>query len=140
MKKIIICIILALSGNISISLAQTKTANKLGTSSKLSKNDSLMCAKEWKVVSVEEWAVKSKPDEKHKDDMLIMGLDGKYNLILFGNKKEGTWTRSGQYIYFVDIPSGEKFSYKVVSVEPKKIKVDYRDADEVHSIFEMEPK
>jgi hypothetical protein len=139
MKKhfLLFSLLFFIAGGIS---SQTKTANKLGTSSKLSKNDSLMCAHEWKLASVEEWGVKKQPEENYKADMLAMTLDGKYNLILFGKKKEGTWTRSGQYIYFVDTPSGEKFNYKIVSVEKKKLKVDFRDPDETHSIFEMEPK
>jgi hypothetical protein len=121
-------------------VAQTKTASKLGTSLKLSHTDSVMCGKEWHVTSVEEWSVVTKPPgEKNATDMLQMGTDMTYTAILFGKKSSGTWSRSGQYIYFVSA-SGERFSYKVISVEPKKIKVDYRDPDETHSIFEMEVK
>ncbi|MCW3071010.1 MAG: hypothetical protein JWO44_900 [Bacteroidetes bacterium] len=136
MKKTIsfVCFILLAS----ISFAQTKTASKLGTSSKLSHNDSVMCSKTWKVTSVEEWQVVTKPPaEKNQNDMLQMTLDGKFNLILFGAKKAGTWSRSGQNIYFLD-DTGVKFSYKVVSVDPKKIKVDHYSDEEGHSIFEME--
>lgn len=121
--------------------AQTKTASKLGVSSKLSHNDSVMCGKEWHVTSVEEWAVVTKPPgEKNAGDMLLMNTDMHYTAVLFGTRHAGTWSRSGQYIYFVDDASGQKFSYKVISVAPEKIKVDYRDPDETHSIFEMEAK
>jgi hypothetical protein len=140
MKKQIALISFALLAAISISQAQTKTSNKLGKSLKLSKNDSLMCAKEWKVVSIEEEGVKNKPGEKNKNDMLSMSLDGRYNLVLSGNKKAGTWNRAGQFIYFADTLSGEKFSYKVVNVEPKKVKVDYQEPGKGHSIFEMKPR
>lgn len=140
MKKILILTGILLSVGVTTMQAQTKTASKLGTSSKLSKTDSTMCGKEWHVTSVEEWGVAGKPGDKNKNDMLMMTTDMKFNLVLFGNKKSGTWSRAGQYIYFVDEVSGEKFNYKVLSVEAKKIKVDYRDPDETHSIFEMEAK
>ena len=125
----------------SAGVAQTKTASKLGTSLKLSHADSVMCGKEWHVTSVEEWSVVTKPPgQKNATDMLQMGTDKSYTAILFGKKSSGTWSRSGQYIYFTDAAGGEKFSYKVISIDPKKIKVDYRDPDETHSIFEMEVK
>lgn len=140
MKKItLFC--LTLIASVFISNAQTKTGSKLGTSSKLSKNDSIMCSKTWVVTSIEEWGVVTKPPgEKNKNDMLSMTLEGKYSLVLFGNSKVGTWVRSGQYIHFTDETSGKKFSYKVISVEPKKIKVDHYSDEQGHSIFEMEPK
>jgi hypothetical protein len=139
MKKTIsfVCFIL-LAGS---TFSQTKTASKLGTSSKLSHNDSVMCSTTWKVTSVEEWAVVSKPPgEKNQDDMLQMTLDGNYHLIIAGAKKAGKWSRSGQSIYFTDEASGQKFSYKVVSVDPTKIKVDHYSDEDGHSLFEMEPK
>jgi hypothetical protein len=124
-----------------ISLSQTKTASKLGNSSKLSKNDSVMCGKTWKVTSVEESAVITKPPgEKNMNDMLYMSLDGKFEMVLFGEKKAGTWARAGQYINYSDIASGQKLNFKVIKVEQSKLKLDYRNADETHSIFEMEVK
>jgi hypothetical protein len=139
MKKLIV-ICLTLIASIFHSTAQTKTSSKLGKSSKLSKNDSLMCAKEWKTVSVTEQGKKSKPGDKYKDDMLSMNLNGKFNLILSGNKKSGTWSRAGQFLYFVDSLSGDKISYQVLEVEPKKIKLEYHDSNQVQSVFEMKAK
>ncbi len=108
---------------------------------KLTDKDIMMCDKEWHIISVEEWAVVTKPPgEKNKADMLKLSQDGNFDLVLFGNKKSGTWTKSGQYIYFTDAATKEKFNYKVVSVEADKLKVDFRDPDETHSIFEMEAK
>jgi hypothetical protein len=72
--------------------------------------------------------------------MLLMTMSGIYELILFGVKKSGTWARSGQNIYFTDVATGQKFSYKILSVEPNKIKVDHFSESEGHSIFEMESK
>ncbi len=138
MKKVIS--ILCLTA-ITCSLSFSQTATKAAAKPKLTAKDSMMCGKQWHVVSVEEWAVVTKPPgEKNANDMLLLNLDGTYNLILFGNKKAGTWSKVGQYIYFVDEATKEKFNYKVINVEAKKIKMDYRDPDETHSLFEYELK
>jgi predicted HNH restriction endonuclease len=139
MKKLIILLSITFLVNINASNAQTKTANKLGTSSRLSHNDSLMCNKTWQISAVEENGVVAEPTEKTENDMLMMKIDGTFNAILLGKKKAGTWSRSGQFIYFLE-DSGEKFSYKIMTVEKKKIKVDYKNPDETHSIFIMKAK
>lgn len=117
-------------------IMNAQTASKLGKA-KLTAKDSMMCGKTWTVVSIEEWAVVNKPDDKTKNDMLLLNLDGTFNLILFGNKKSGTWTKMGQYIYFTDSASAEKFNYKLLVVENNRLRFDYRDPDETHSIYEM---
>ncbi len=133
MKKIIFF----LSFLVAVSAANAQTAAKQPAKAKLSAKDSLMCGKQWKVVTIEEWGVVNKPNEKTQNDMLLMNLDGTYNLILFGNKKAGTWSKTGQYVYFTDSATNEKFNYKIISVEKTKLKFDYRDPDETHSIYEM---
>lgn len=135
MKKTIPLLSILLFMTIQVGMAQTNA-----TKAKISDKDLAMCDKEWHVISVEEWGVVSKPGDKNKNDMLKLGSDGKFSLILFGVAKSGTWTKTGQYIYFVDENTKEKFNYKVVSADAAKLKVDYRDPDETHSIFEMEVK
>jgi hypothetical protein len=137
MKNLIFLFCLLIAGS---SFSQTKTASKLGNSAKISKNDSIICSKTWIVTAIEEWGVVSKPSEKTQNDMLYMSLDGKFELVLLGEKKAGTWSRAGQYINFTDLASGQKFNYKIVSVDPAKIKLDFYSEDNGHSIFEMEPK
>jgi hypothetical protein len=133
MKKIIFFLSLL----VAVSTTNAQTAAKQPAKPKFTSKDSLMCGKQWKVVTIEEWGVVNKPNEKTQNDMLLMNLDGTYNLILFGNKKAGTWSKAGQYIYFTDSATNEKFNYKIISVEKTKLKFDYRDPDETHSIYEM---
>lgn len=141
MKKQLAQLLILLLLSTATAFAQTKTSSKLGTgSSKLSKTDSLMCGKEWHVTSVEEWGVAAKPTERNVNDMLMMTTDMKFTLVLFGSKKSGTWSRAGQYLYFTDEATKQKISYKVLTVEPNKIKVDHYSDEEGHSIFEMESK
>ena len=146
MKKII--------GIVSISLllftvdafAQTAASTgaakpKQATAPKLTEKDILMCDKNWQVVSVEEWKVVTKPpSEKNKTDMLKLTQDGKFELILHGVKKAGTWSKSGQNIYFIDEASKTKFYYKILLAEAAKLKVDFFSDEEGHSIFEYEVK
>lgn len=140
MKKIfIICSMALLTINMNAQTA-IKPAQKPAPKAKLTSKDSLLCGKHWKVVTIEEWGVINKPNEKTQNDMLSLNLDGTYSLILFGNKKSGSWTKTGQYIYFTDDATKEKFNYKVINIEKNKLKFDYRDPDETHSIYEMESK
>lgn len=143
MKKIIGLVSLAMMLGI---CAQAQTTAKTGaatatTAPKLTEKDLMMCDKNWQIVSVEEWGVVTKPPgEKNKTDMLKMTQDGKYELIMFGNKQSGTWTKSGQYIYFTDATAKTKMSYKVILVEANKLKVDHYSDEDGHSIFEYEAK
>jgi len=139
MKKTAFLFSVAFVLNIATLAAQKSVA--IAGPPRLSAADMLMCNVDWHVISVEEWAIVTKPPgEKNKNDMLHLNANGTYTAILFGNSKSGSWTKSGQYINCVDEATKEKFSYKVISVEEKKLKLDYRDPDETHSIFEMEPK
>ena len=139
MKKLVSFMIIVLTLTAGISLAQT--AAKTPAKPKLTPADIMMCDKEWHVISVEEFAVVTKPPgEKNKTDMLKMTQDGKFNMIMFGKERAGTWTKSGQYIYFVDAATKEKINYKVISVEPAKLKVDHFSDEDGHSIFEYEAK
>lgn len=114
---------------------------KTATAPKLTDKDILMCDKNWQVVSVEEWGVVTKPPaDVNKTDMLKLTQDGKFELIMFGKKKTGTWTKSGQNIYFTDAETKTKFYYKVLVAEAGKLKVDHYSDEQGHSIFEYEPK
>ncbi|HEX8517622.1 MAG TPA: hypothetical protein VF868_15600 [Bacteroidia bacterium] len=137
MKKITTTFLLVLY--MTVSFAQTKTSSKLGTSSRLSKNDSIMCSKVWKISSLERDGTRIKLKEtKSKNDMLSMALDHSFTAVLEGVKKEGKWSRSGQYIYFTE-PNEEKFNYKILVVEPGRLKIEYAK-EESKLVFELEPK
>lgn len=108
---------------------------------KLTEKDILMCDKNWNIVSVEEWGVVTKPPaDVNKTDMLKLTQDGKFELVMFGKKKSGTWSKSGQNIHFTDTESKTKFFYKVLVSEAGKLKVDHYSDEQGHSIFEYEVK
>ncbi len=142
MNKITGLLFLALFLNTSLGFSQTPISKtKQVIKPALSEKDLMMCDKEWHTISVEEWGVVTKPPgEKNVQDMLKLTADGSFELILFGIKKSGTWKKSGEYIYFTDVLSKGKFSYKILLVEASKLKVDHFSEEEGHSIFEMESK
>ena len=72
--------------------------------------------------------------------MLKLTQDGKFEMIMFGIKHTGTWTKSGQWIYMTDGTSKMKISYKVITSEAAKLKVDHFSDEDGHSIFEYEAK
>ena len=146
MKKIIgllsIVLIFSTVSAFAQAAASTGAAKpKQAAAPKLTDKDILMCDKNWQVVSVEEWGVVAKPPaEINKTDMLKLTQDGKFELIMFGKKKSGTWTKSGQNINFSDTESKTKFFYKVLVAEAGKLKVDHYSDEQGHSIFEYEVK
>ena len=142
MKKIIGLLFFALFLNTTLGFAQTPASKtKQVTKQALSEKDLMMCDKVWQTISVDEWGVVAKPPgEKSLHDMLKLNADGTFELILFGNKKSGTWKKSGEYIYFTDTLTKGKFSYKILIAEASKLKVDHFSEEEGHSIFEMESK
>jgi hypothetical protein len=118
---------------VSISFSQTAAKPKISP-------DLVICDKVWHVVSVEEWGVVNKPDDKTKNDMLKLGQDGKFSCVMFGISSAGTWKRSGQSLYFTDSTTKKTFSYKVLIAEANKLKVDHYSDEQGHSIFEYEVK
>ena len=142
MKKISTILLMVLTLNtFAQTAAKTTPAKTTPAKAKLSPADIAMCDKNWNIVSVEEWGVVTKPPgDKNKTDMLKLTQDGKFELIMFGNKKTGTWTKSGASIYFTEDGTKAKFSYKVISSDATKLKVDHFSDEEGHSIFEYEAK
>jgi hypothetical protein len=145
MKKLItlLSIVLALHTTVALAQAKTaakpaaKTAAKAPAKGKMSKADSLMCGKDWRVVAVTEWNIEARPPAaRNKNDMLKLSLDGTYNMVMFDTTRTGTWIRSGQSLTF----KGVAGFFKIVVQEPGKLKLDHFDSIEGHSIFEYEPK
>jgi hypothetical protein len=143
MKKLFTVLSIALALNITTAIAQTKTAPKVATKapakSKISKTDSLLCGKDWRVVSVIAYGVETRPPgEENKNDVLKLNLDGTYTMVLFGASKTGTWSKAGQSIIFKE--GTGQINFKVITQEPNLLKVDHYDPERFHTLFVYEPK
>ena len=121
--------------------AQTTPAKKTypKTAKAPAPRDTSLCNKNWTLIAVEEWAVEAKPNAKQVNDFLKMTGDGKFKMKRNGEDKAGTWTKTGQYIFFTDDASKEKFNYKVESADAKTLKADYHVSD-MHTLFTFEVK
>ncbi len=121
--------------------AQTAPAKKMypKTVKAPAPRDTSLCNKNWVLIAVEEWAVEAKPNKKQADDYLKMTGDGKFKMKRNGEDKAGTWTKTGQYIFFTDDASKEKFNYKVESADAKTLKADYHVSD-MHTLFTYEAR
>ncbi len=137
MKKLLL--ILPLLATLTLASAQSKGGTTAKAPKAAPKVDTTLCSKRWDLVSVEEFSVVSKPNKKQADDHIWMTGDGKYNLKRNGEAKAGTWTRQAANINFTDAQSKEKFTYKVISSDDKKLKIDYHTGDD-HTLFTFEVK
>ncbi|MGQ0829810.1 MAG: hypothetical protein ACT4ON_15595 [Bacteroidota bacterium] len=136
MKKLFTLLSIALVLN-TVAFAQTKPAAKTPAKPKMTKADSALCGKDWKIVSVEEWGVVSKPPaDNSKNDMLKLSLDGTYSIVMFGKPQSGTWTRSGQSLSL----KGTAGFFKILAQEPAKLRLNHFSEEDGNSIFEYEHK
>lgn len=141
MKKFATLLSIALALNTTMALAQAKPAAKPApkpaAKAKLTAKDSLLCEKEWLIVSVEEWGVVSKPPaDNSKNDMLKLSLDGTYSIVMFGKPYSGTWSRSGQSLTL----KGTAGFFKILAQEPNKLRLNHFSEEDGNSIFEYEAK
>lgn len=109
--------------------AQTTVATPLTPKAKA------LC-KTWNLSQTENFGDVHKPTDQQKGDLLILMEDGRYRLIMNGVAEGGTWNLSKDNLWITmtsDAAAIKKF--KVLESTDKTLKVDYRDADEVHNIL-----
>jgi hypothetical protein len=133
MKKLILLFIFSISG-IGIYAQQKSNAKPASGAGTLSD-------KNWTIASTEEWGVEKKPTDKNKDDFMMLKADGTFSLKREGQSIEGTYKKTGAYIYFTPGDAAiVKFNYKVVSAESNVLKVDYREAEGLHTLYTFNTK
>jgi hypothetical protein len=99
-------------------------------------------SKEWKFVASETFSLEQAPTEAQKADMLILMENGRYRMILNGKNEGGTWTvdKSGKNITLTQDATNEVKTLKVLEQTDKRLKVDYRDKEDIHNILIFEAK
>jgi|ERR1700741_98129 len=138
--KNLLFLILLISG-LTLS-AQTKpktgTKPKAKTAAVSPFKDADLVGKEWKLKSWELFGIVKAPGDNNKNDMVLLNADGTFKLMLNNIPKTGTWKRAGAYINFIQPDSKEKLAYKILSLEAKILKVDWREEDSLHNTLEFE--
>jgi len=156
MKKILIALILLKSHYAnSQQPTQVKTAAKPSPDvNQATQRDTLLC-KAWKLVSIEQFSVANKPDEKQKNDGITCVLDGTAFLIQNGETKTGKWqfdkTKTNITLELDNAqpwagqgqqPVGqakEKYRYKIITLTADQLIYEYQDPELIRIKYSFVP-
>jgi hypothetical protein len=96
----------------------------------------------WTFIGSETFSMPQEPNDAQKTDVLTLNADGSFIFILDGTEHKGKWTAdaSATLIILTDGSSSEVFKLRVIENRGKRLKVDYRDKDDVHNILIYEMK
>jgi hypothetical protein len=114
-------------------------ATQLATT--LSPKQKALC-KEWKFTASETFSLEQSPTAEQKGDVLILMENGRYRMMLNGKPEGGTWTadKAGKTITLTQDATSEVKTLKVIEQTETRLKVDYRDKDDIHNILIYEAK
>jgi len=132
MKKILTLAFLSLFIGFSLN---AQTPSKAATTVPAEKSKAL--AKSWTFAGSENFSLEQAPTEAQKNDVLMLMTDGRFRWIYNGNPVVGTWTadKSNTMISLTQDVTNEVFKIKVLHLASDRMKVDYRDKDDVHNIL-----
>jgi hypothetical protein len=92
--------------------------------------------KKWSLSMTENFGDQHKPTEKQANDVFLLMESGRYRLIMDGAAEGGTWTISKDNLWItLTNDSGAIKKFKVLESTATSLKVDYRDADDIHNIL-----
>lgn len=135
-KQYLLALLLVMFGFSAMSIAQTATKTTPAASTGLSEKAKALC-KTWKFTGSENFSLEQPPADTQLNDQIILMEDGRFRWIMNGNPVVGTWTidKANTWIVFTQDVSKEQFKIKVLESSATKLKVDYRDKDDVHNIL-----
>jgi hypothetical protein len=132
--KTILTSALLLAGIASFAQTATKPAATTQTAP-LSAKAKELC-KEWVLVKTENFGDEHMPTDKQKTDKLILLQDGHYRLVMEGVTESGTWSLDKSNIWItLTTDGGAVKKFKIIESSATALKVDYRDADDIHNIL-----
>jgi hypothetical protein len=96
----------------------------------------------WTFIGSETFSMPQDPNEKQKTDVLTLNADGSFTFVMDGVAHKGKFTidASATWITLTDGTTNEVVKLKVLEKTAKRLKVDYRDKDDVHNILIYEMK
>lgn len=90
----------------------------------------------WVLSMTENFGDQHKPTDKQANDMFMLMDGGRYRLIMDGAAEGGTWTLSKDNLWItVTSDAGVTKKFKVLESTATTLKIDYRDADDIHNIL-----
>jgi hypothetical protein len=135
MKKILTIALLFIGASM---FAQTATKTQTTTTQTTTANGTKAksITKSWTLSMTENFGDQHKPNDTQKNDLLNLMADGRYRLIMNGVAEGGTWTLSKDNLWItLTTDAGAVKKLKVLESSETTLKVDYRDADEVHNVL-----
>lgn len=100
-----------------------------------------MLYKTWALTMTENFGDQHKPSDTQKNDLLNVMEGGRYRLIKDGVAEAGTWTLSKDNLWLtLTNDAGEVKKFKIMELTDSSLKVDYRDADDIHNILMYAPQ
>src|ERR1035441_8172807 len=112
--------------------SQTKSKAKKVSSSggtTLSDEKSKMLCKAWKVDTISEFGVDSRPNSKQAADGITFVADGSLFITMEGVASTGKWTYSGGRINTVTTSPDNKMSLKIISLADGRMVLEYQTPD-----------
>ncbi|MFN8712639.1 MAG: hypothetical protein ACK5Z2_07285 [Bacteroidota bacterium] len=96
----------------------------------------------WTFIGSETFSMPQDPNDAQKTDVLILNADGSFTFKMDGTEHKGKWVAdaSATLITLTDESTNEVFKLRVLEKTAKRLKVDYRDKDDVHNILIYEMK
>ncbi len=92
--------------------------------------------KTWNLSQTENFGDVHQPTAEQKGDLFLLMDNGRYRLIMNGVAEGGTWTLSKDNLWItMTTDAGLIKKFKVLESTEKSLKVDYRDADDIHNIL-----
>lgn len=92
--------------------------------------------KEWSLVKTENFGDQHSPTDQQKNDRFILMENGRYRLIMNGTAEGGTWTIDKANVWItLTADDGSVKKFKVMESTDSSLKIDYRDADEIHNVL-----
>ncbi|CAN5285645.1 hypothetical protein BH09BAC5_BH09BAC5_00240 [soil metagenome] len=92
--------------------------------------------KTWNLSMTENFGDQHKPTDVQKNDIFMLMQGGRYRLIMDGAAEGGTWTLSKDNLWItLTSDAGAIKKFKVIESSDSSLKVDYRDADDIHNII-----
>lgn len=123
--------------------AKTSTTTTTATQTYATANGSKakMLYKTWSLTMTENFGDQHKPTDAQKNDLLTVMEGGRYRLIKDGVAEGGTWTLSKDNLWLtLTNDTGVVKKFKIMELTDSSLKVDYRDADDIHNILMYAPQ
>jgi hypothetical protein len=135
MKKIFTIALLFIGASAFAQTSTSTTTTSTQTAPALTPKAKALC-KTWKLTTTENFGDQHQPTDKQKNDLLLLMEGGRYRLIMDGVAEGGTWTFSKDNLWItLTTESGSVKKLKVLESTESSLKVDYRDADDIHNIL-----